>query len=349
MKKKCDPKKVALVVACSLFGAASLATFILPSEWVNGPLGWFNLARLAVYLIFLSLLFMIFRDSPDTDDGVQAKWVKYLVIILPIVAVGVAILNAAFPWAGSFVRQAGSMRQWQDRPGIIIKVIFELVACGFFISLLPRLRRQKQWLPIVAVAALSLVLIVMAGEELSWGQRIFQWETGEFFIENNAQGETNLHNLATHLFQNVLYFGGFVLLVALPFFKKHIAKLFSGTKKLKGLIPFLPESWFLPAFGAMLVFTDPIFENCISGYRFGSICFQLVATIAILTICAIRSRKPVVFSTLACAVVVLALNLAFDGLWKINQGLPTEWLELFITFGILCWAIRVRANVKKLA
>ncbi len=33
------------------------------------------------------------------------------------------------------------------------------------------------------------------GEEISWGQRIFGVESGEFFTENNAQGETNLHNL----------------------------------------------------------------------------------------------------------------------------------------------------------
>ncbi len=34
-----------------------------------------------------------------------------------------------------------------------------------------------------------------AGEEVSWGQRIFGIESSEFFTENNAQKETNLHNL----------------------------------------------------------------------------------------------------------------------------------------------------------
>jgi len=34
-----------------------------------------------------------------------------------------------------------------------------------------------------------------AGEEISWGQRIFDIHSGEFFAENNAQKETNLHNL----------------------------------------------------------------------------------------------------------------------------------------------------------
>ena len=34
-----------------------------------------------------------------------------------------------------------------------------------------------------------------AGEEISWGQRIFGIETPEAFAEHNRQGETNLHNL----------------------------------------------------------------------------------------------------------------------------------------------------------
>jgi len=40
-----------------------------------------------------------------------------------------------------------------------------------------------------------LLFFFAAGEEISWGQRIFGVESGEFFQQNNAQGETNLHNL----------------------------------------------------------------------------------------------------------------------------------------------------------
>lgn len=40
-----------------------------------------------------------------------------------------------------------------------------------------------------------LVFIFGAGEEVSWGQRIFGVETGDYFLEKNYQGETNLHNL----------------------------------------------------------------------------------------------------------------------------------------------------------
>jgi hypothetical protein len=41
----------------------------------------------------------------------------------------------------------------------------------------------------------ALLFFFASGEEISWGQRIFGWETGETFQEINKQGETNLHNL----------------------------------------------------------------------------------------------------------------------------------------------------------
>jgi hypothetical protein len=47
----------------------------------------------------------------------------------------------------------------------------------------------------IGILAMSLVFFFGAGEEISWGQRIFKVESSQYFIENNAQGETNLHNL----------------------------------------------------------------------------------------------------------------------------------------------------------
>ena len=42
---------------------------------------------------------------------------------------------------------------------------------------------------------LAVLMFFGAGEELSWGQRIFDVESPRFFQETNAQGETNIHNL----------------------------------------------------------------------------------------------------------------------------------------------------------
>ena len=47
----------------------------------------------------------------------------------------------------------------------------------------------------IGVLGMALVFLFGAGEEISWGQRIFNIQSSEYFIENNAQHETNLHNM----------------------------------------------------------------------------------------------------------------------------------------------------------
>lgn len=42
---------------------------------------------------------------------------------------------------------------------------------------------------------LGFLFLFGAAEEISWGQRIFGWESPEFFKNNNMQGEITFHNL----------------------------------------------------------------------------------------------------------------------------------------------------------
>lgn len=55
-----------------------------------------------------------------------------------------------------------------------------------------KLKNSKQ---ILFFSLAMLVFIFGTGEEISWGQRLLGVETGEYFLENNYQAETNLHNL----------------------------------------------------------------------------------------------------------------------------------------------------------
>ena len=54
-------------------------------------------------------------------------------------------------------------------------------------------RKSTTWK--VCILILAAGLIFGAGEEISWGQRIFGIESSDFFKQNNAQQETNLHNM----------------------------------------------------------------------------------------------------------------------------------------------------------
>ena len=66
------------------------------------------------------------------------------------------------------------------------------------IMLLYRIFRRKKskgaiW--IIFNIILAIVIFFGFGEEISWGQRIFDLQPNNFFLENNLQEETNLHNL----------------------------------------------------------------------------------------------------------------------------------------------------------
>lgn len=57
------------------------------------------------------------------------------------------------------------------------------------------LRGRRPFLFLMMTSLLALLFLFGAGEEASWGQRLFGIESGEFFQQHNTQGETNLHNL----------------------------------------------------------------------------------------------------------------------------------------------------------
>jgi len=68
----------------------------------------------------------------------------------------------------------------------------------------PSDQQQLPWLRILLLVVAGVVFFWAAGEEISWGQRIFNWSTPETLAKVNQQGETNLHNLNTRFFNNGL-------------------------------------------------------------------------------------------------------------------------------------------------
>ena len=74
----------------------------------------------------------------------------------------------------------------------VVMLVIGFVVCFRRVWLL---RGQRPTSFIVMTFLLGLFFFFGAGEEISWGQRIFGVESSEFFAQHNAQGETNLHNL----------------------------------------------------------------------------------------------------------------------------------------------------------
>ncbi len=109
-----------------------------------------------------------------------------------------------------------------------------------FISLLSFSRLFKFWsvkpaLWKLGILGMALVFLFGAGEEISWGQRIFNIESSQYFIENNAQQETNLHNMVVGetkinklIFSQILTVVLVIYLIILPL----LYRKFKGVKNL---------------------------------------------------------------------------------------------------------------------
>lgn len=97
----------------------------------------------------------------------------------------------------------------------VLALVVGMVLC---ILRVVRLRRVKSTKFVVMMLFLALLFLFGAGEEISWGQRLFAFESSSFFQNNNAQGESNLHNLKIGNTKiNKLVFGKLLALVMLVY------------------------------------------------------------------------------------------------------------------------------------
>jgi hypothetical protein len=113
---------------------------------------------------------------------------KFMLFFVTIVVLtGFALFHANHHWLDSYLEEDGLV-EWLTVVGLMI---------GFVLSVrrFLRLRKTKSWWFLTVTAVLAVLLFIAAGEEISWGQRIFNIQSPEYFKEHNAQGETNIHNL----------------------------------------------------------------------------------------------------------------------------------------------------------
>ncbi len=76
-----------------------------------------------------------------------------------------------------------------------IQVAVLLLAMGLSLATARLCFRRAYRIWGIGYALFAVVLFWLAGEEISWGQRLFNLATPEWFQAHNVQHETNLHNL----------------------------------------------------------------------------------------------------------------------------------------------------------
>jgi hypothetical protein len=76
--------------------------------------------------------------------------------------------------------------------------LFGLSSLAFFLTMKRSLflRERKEWWRYFMILSWALLMFIFMGEEISWGQRIFNFRTPESISVSNEQNEFNIHNIS---------------------------------------------------------------------------------------------------------------------------------------------------------
>ena len=113
--------------------------------------------------------------------------VVYVIVILVIFSGAILSFTDKEYYENSFAVEDGII---EYGTALMLFISAIIMALRFF-----RIGGRQSFKWKMTVAVLAILFIFAAGEEISWGQRIFGIESSEFFKDNNAQQEMNLHNL----------------------------------------------------------------------------------------------------------------------------------------------------------
>lgn len=184
------------------------------------------------------------------------KLIMAMVLVLLLIGMGLSYYDHSLFREG-YVREDGFI-EW-------LTVLGLLMCAGVCAYRAVTLWRHKNALFTATLAFVTLVFIFGAGEEISWGQRIFNVETSEFFEQHNAQGEMNLHNLKVNGVKiNKLIFAKGIALA----FLLYLAVLTPLYRKKEGVRRFLdrfafpaPQNYHIIAYVVALIIVEGLTDS----------------------------------------------------------------------------------------
>ena len=124
----------------------------------------------------------------SNNISLTEKLVLALVVI--VIATGFGLFFFNIPLFNQYVIEDGLV-EWLTVAGLF----FACIVC--FSRFFKLLGKRTGWFLTVCFL-LGAFLFFVSGEEISWGMRILNIKPSEFFEKNNAQAETNFHNLVVN-------------------------------------------------------------------------------------------------------------------------------------------------------
>ncbi len=150
------------------------------------------------------------------------------IVLLSVVIGGVVIAFFYTEYLSKYTKEDGIL-EYSTAVFLFFGAIYSLIRFGKNV-------KKKNILIALTSIGFFLALLFVAGEEISWGQRIFGIESSEYFKKQNTQSEMNLHNLKIMGVKiNMLIFGK-MLSFALAVYFMLVPFLYNRIKFIKQLL-----------------------------------------------------------------------------------------------------------------
>ena len=170
---------------------------------------------------------------------------------------------------------------------------------------------------------LAIIFLIAAGEEISWGQRLFNFRTPEYLNRLNEQNEFNFHNVDKKFFDRLVDRStiAFVIISSvLVIFRK---KTILGMKA--------PDIFTISAF-AILPFYNQYNNLTLDFFH-----LQYIPLIALLLFSILNKDKMFIYAvviTLAISILLPLIHIKFNYLFPSHNNSANEYREFL--FGICC-------------
>jgi hypothetical protein len=277
----------------------------------------------------------IAEDGADEPRPVLSITVKELVLW---VVVGLALLFLAI-----FLFRPTKFidLSHDDGPVETASALLLFVSCGIFFFGACRTLHPAPWSNRVfrVTSALIALFLFFAGmEEISWGQRVFKFDTPRSF-EANEQGEFNLHNFDAPFFNACYYMLSFVLFVLLPFLKDRLEAL----RRVEILSFFVPSCFVLFASVIGVAYTWARWSEFMFQMSFFTTLFILISYAWHLR----SNDRTFLLPALVTVYLLTQILLVVHGInpdyhWQIN-----EYKEFFIPLSFLFYSLEMLQKFRR--
>lgn len=211
-------------------------------------------------------------------------------------------------------------------------VLFLLCASIFLLASFNLYLRDAKTYKLGAIISVLLCagLFVIAMEEISWFQRVLEFETPAAFADNE-QKEFNLHNFYTNLSENIYYVGSFLFLILLPF----IFIIFPNLIRLKVLKELIPRPFVIVIASLAFCLNFDMWNALITQATFfSSIIILLLLSVLVKNTTDRYCLLIVVSLALVQQITYLLTPTGFMRIWEI-----TEYKEFFIPIAFFIYSV----------